>query len=212
MINIIEGIDVDLINPFPLAEIHRIVGWLHCFKSFVTTDDGPQTPDEHQVHMTSFLSQMNVASWGIIDKHQKLNIRHEAPLVGFIAFERISPRNGYFHTATTRKAWGSGMIDEAAALVLRAVFEATPELLRVSTFVVNNNFPAKSLAKRMGFTLEGVFADSVLQSGEPKPVTHFGLTRRKWNEQCQLSPSSPSLQELQVPDSLPLVEVVNKDK
>lgn len=190
-IEILTGVDLDLISPFPISEIHRAIGWSHCIKTLIQTDDGPQTDQDYLEFYKSFFTMPTVTSFGMIDKNQKLNIRHEAPLIGFVAFERANLRNGYFHTATTRKAWGSGMIDEACKLILERVFTTMPELLRVSSFVINNNFPAKALARRMGFVQEGILQDSVLQNGEPKPVTHFGLTRRNWNNICQSYLSSP---------------------
>lgn len=178
---IYPGRDVDLISPFPMDQIHRMVGWLHCYRTIIHSDDSPKTNEDLETYFRSFFQQPNVRSYGIIDKNNKLGIRHEAPLVGFGAFELQTPRNGYFHCATTRKAWGSGMIDEAQRLALHAVFDEIPPLLRVSSFVINNNYPARALAKRIGYVVEGVLQDMVLQDGIPKPITHFGLTRRRWN-------------------------------
>ena len=180
-----SGSDVDLIEPFPISEIERLVGWLHCFKSVIHSDDSPQTNEDLMKYFTEYFQQPNVRSWGLIDKNRKVNIQHAAPLVGFGAFEFTgdprSARNGYFHCATTRKAWGSGIINEAAKVAFGAVFTEHPEMLRVSSFVINNNYPARKLALTLGMKIEGVLEDAVLQSGIPKPLTHFGLTRRRWD-------------------------------
>jgi RimJ/RimL family protein N-acetyltransferase len=179
-----SGLDVDLVEPFPLQEIHRLVGWLHCYKTIIHSDDSPQTPEELEKYFTAYFQQPNLRSWGLIDKNHKVNTNHEAPLVGFGAFEFAgdprTARNGYFHCATTRKAWGSGIINEAAKLAFNTVFTEHPDLLRVSSFVINNNYPARKLALVLGMKIEGVLEDAVLQSGIPKPLTHFGLTRRRW--------------------------------
>lgn len=184
---VFPGLNVDLIEPFPLTEVHRLVGWLHCYKTIIHSDDSPQTTEALEEYFTNYFQQPNVRSWGLIDKHNKVNIQHEAPLVGFGAFEFVgSPataRNGYFHCATTRKAWGSGIIDEAAKIAFKAIFEEHPSLLRVSSFVINNNFPARKLAQKLGMRIEGVVHDAFLQGGIPKPCTHFGLTRRDWKTQ-----------------------------
>ena len=182
---IYSGTNVDMIEPFPLSEIHRIVGWIHCYKTIIHSDDSPQTDEELLKYFTNYFQQPNIRSWGLIDKHNKLNIHHEAPLVGFGAFEAAgtpdAARNGYFHCATTRKAWGSGIINEAAKIAFGAVFDEHPNLLRISSFVINNNYPARQLARKLGMKTEGVLEDAVLQQGIPKPITHFGLTRRQWN-------------------------------
>lgn len=181
---IYTGSEIDLLQPFPEKEIPRLVGWLHCFKSIIHSDDSPQTDEDLIKYFTEYFKQPNVRSWGIIDKHNKVNIHHEAPLVGFGAFEfsgtSEAARNGYFHCATTRKAWGSGLINEAYRVAVNAVFQEHPNLLRVSSFVINNNYPARKLALAMGMKMEGILQDAVLQAGVPKPLTHFGLTRRDW--------------------------------
>ena len=182
--NIYSGTNVDLIEPFPTHELKRLIGWLHCYKSIIHSDDSPQTDEELIEYFTNYFKQSNVRSWGLIDKNNKLNIQHEAPLVGFGAFEFAGlpseARNGYLHCATTRKAWGAGVIDEAYQIGVNTVFTEHPCLLRVSSFVLNNNYPARKLALRMGMKIEGVLEDAVLQQGIPKPLTHFGLTRRRW--------------------------------
>ena len=181
---IYTGTIIDLLEPFPEREIKRLVGWLHCYKSIIHSDDSPQTDEELVTYFTNYFKQPNVRSWGIIDKGNTINIQHEAPLVGFGAFEfaglPIGSRNGYFHCATTRKAWGAGLIDEAYRLGVDTIFTEHPDLLRVSSFVLNNNYPARKLALRVGMKIEGVLEDAVLQQGIPKPLTHFGLTRRRW--------------------------------
>jgi RimJ/RimL family protein N-acetyltransferase len=188
---IYQSLNVDLIEPFPDQELHRLIGWLHCYKSIIHSDDSPQTDEELIQYFTAYFKQPNVRSWGLIDKNNKLNIHHEAPLVGFGAFEFAGDprgaRNGYFHCATTRKAWGSGIINEAAKTAFNTIFTEHPSMLRVSSFVINNNYPARKLALALGMKIEGVLADAVLQSGIPKPLTHFGLTRRKWVNNLILS-------------------------
>lgn len=180
---VITGKDVDMVTPFPISEVPRLVGWLHCYKTIIHSDDSPQTEEGLREFFKNWLQLPAVRSWGIIDKNQKLNIRHEAPLIGFGAFGYNTIRDGYFHCATTRKAWGTGMIDEAARMAIEDLFTTDPKLLRVSTIVINNNYPARALAKRVGFIMEGKIEDMVLQKGIPRPVTHFGLTRRAWEAQ-----------------------------
>lgn len=188
---IYSGDNVDLLEPFPQSEIHRLVGYLHCYKTIIHSDDSPQTDEELIEYFKKYFQQPNVRSWGLIDKNRMINQNHEAPLVGFGAFEAAGPlntaRNGYFHCATTRKAWGAGIIDEAAQIAFDTVFNEFPNLLRISSFVINNNYPARKLAQRLGMKIEGVLEDAVLQQGIPKPLTHFGLTRRRWETQKALN-------------------------
>lgn len=180
---IIEGPNVDLIEPFPLNQISRAVGWLHCYKTWVTTDDGPQTPEDIEKCLLAMFQSPNVRSWGIIDKNNKINSKHEAPIVGFLILEHNGMRNSYCHVATTRRAWGSRLVDEAVAIGMKQVFDDTPQLLRISAFIVKNNAPARALMERMGLRFEGVFPDYLMRDGAPAALAHYGITRRAWEEQ-----------------------------
>jgi RimJ/RimL family protein N-acetyltransferase len=204
---IIEGKNVDLINPFPLKEVKRTYGWNHCYRTLTETDDTPNT----QEHFLSFMEGVLQVcpSWGIIDKNHLTSLKHEAPIVGIIIFEPcVVPgttviRNGYFHVATARKAWRTGLVDEAGRLALREVFSEIPTLLRVSGYMLEANFPARSLCKRLGFKYEGLVEDMFLRDGEPKNMVLFGLTRREFNL-CHNSSEDylGQTQKLQTPTSL----------
>jgi RimJ/RimL family protein N-acetyltransferase len=173
---IIESSDVDLLEPFPISEAQRVYGWMHCYHTIAECDTFPKTPEAFEEWLR--LAVQAARTFAVIDKNHKTNIKHEAPL------------NGYWHVASTRKAWGTRLIDQAGRAGIQQVFEDTPSLTRQSAFILNSNYPAKALCKRLGFTQEGIMPDALLQRGEPKAIAHFGLTRRKWNELCQ-QPSQP---------------------
>lgn len=167
---------MDLIEPFPLSEIERVWGWNMSRSSLTRSDDGPQNREE-------FVAWAKVMfpfwrTFAIIDKLNQIYQKHEAPLLGVIGFEPAGPRNGYLHVATSYKAWGSGFVDEAGKAVLAELFRSQPSLLRVSAWLFDCNFPAKALARRVGFKHEGVLRDFVSQDGNPKDISHFGYTRR----------------------------------
>jgi RimJ/RimL family protein N-acetyltransferase len=223
---VIEGRNVDLIEPFPTSEIRRMRAWLRCYKSIVESDDSPQTEAEFQQFMEALLARSR--SWGVIDKHNALAmkelVRQGMPvedaqqkvagwapsIVGGIIFEPASLRNGYFHVASSRKAWGSGFMDEAGAEAIKAVF-AIPELLRVSAYTLVRNFPAKALARRLGFGFEGVLSDMVLRDGEPQAIAHFGLTRSNWEQKCQQHSQSLLPRPSEEVSSEPSADLVSKD-
>jgi len=186
--NVISGQNVDLIFPFPLSEVKRTYGWNHCYRTLTETDDTPSTQEDFITWMESVVQ--TIPTWGIIDKNHITNIKHEAPLIGIGVFEPIVClpkgviRNGLFHVATARKAWRTGLVDEAGLLVIRALFEEIPTLLRVSASIMEKNFPAKALAKRMGFKFEGLTEDAIVKGGIAENLVNFGLTRKRW-EACQ---------------------------
>lgn len=188
--NLIEGQNVDLISPFPPQEVRRVFGWNHCYRTLTENDDTPNTIDDFERHMQALLSVC--PSWGIIDKNHITNIKHEAPLVGIGLFEPAGIRHGFFHVATARKAFKTGLIDEAGQLVIKYLFDSIPTLLRVGAYMDERNAPAKSLCKRMGFRFEGICEDMILRNGEPKNIAYFGLTRRRWNDLCLSQTSIPN--------------------
>lgn len=175
---IIEAQNVDLIEPFPISEIQRFLGWLHCYKTCMEVDGDPQTPEDKELYYRQLFPQ--TLSWGVIDKNNQLNYKHEAPLVGIVFLQGgASPANCYVHLASTRRAWGSGLMDEAAQVLIKHVFEAYPSLQRISGAILNNNKPAKAFAKRQGFKQDGLLKDFVTQQGQPRSVAHFGILRRE---------------------------------
>jgi RimJ/RimL family protein N-acetyltransferase len=102
------------------------------------------------------------------------------------------------------------MVEEAGKVIITDVFEKFPDLIRISSFVINNNFPARGLAKRLGFKFEGTLEDSIVQSGEPRPASHFGLTKKNWIALCQSQRLSLSSQAALEPQQAPSEDQVNK--
>ena len=178
---VIEGENVDLLSPFPASEVERVVGWSHCYKTYISVDGGPSTDEEFLEAYKQRLSQ--AISFAIVDKNGITHLPHEAPLVGLVTFDLTTPFNGYFHTVTSRRAWGRPgqprLVDEAGKLALRTVFEDYPTLLRVSALIPERNRPAISLAHRMGLVREGVFRNFVSSEGEPRNMVHFGVLREE---------------------------------
>lgn len=178
MIHVLEGKDVDVLEPFPLKELGAAVGWSHCYRSSVSSDDGPQTNDEIAKALYESI-QVN-RSWAIVDKANLSNTKKELPLVGLIIFEQTSPYNGYIHITTARKAhrMGSPTISEQAVqLVLDEVWASTSGLARISAATLVTNKGAKSLITRLGFTKEGVLPALLKVKGEMVGVVHYGLLR-----------------------------------
>lgn len=202
--NIISGQNVDLISPFPIGEVHRVFGWNHCYRTLTENDDTPNTMNEFTEHMKRIIAQY--PTWGIIDKNHITNVNHEAPLVGIGMFEPATIRHGFFHVATARKAFKTGLIDEAAQLVIKYLFDNIPTLLRVGGYMDEKNAPAKSLCKRLGFKFEGLVEDMIIREGIPRNVVYFGLTKRAW--QAQENKEQCLSQELQVPQQDPKMSEV----
>jgi len=175
---VITSENVDLISPFPRKELKRVYGWLHCYKSMIETDAFPDSPEMYESVMAEALP--NMQTYGVIDKNNLTNHKHECPLVGMFAFEPASPWNCYIHLASNRRAWKGHLMDEAAKAAIKDLFETNPGILRISGFVLPENKPVKYMAKRLGWEKEALLQDWLTQKGEPKDVIHYSLTRRKW--------------------------------
>lgn len=188
--NIIQGLNIDLIEPFPVSETHRVFGWTHTreghnrYSTVLESDEGPRTLADYEQHMNSLIPLTR--SFGVIDKNHLAvpEDRHEAPLIGMIIFEPSGRWNGYFHVASTRRSWGKGLMDEAGVAAIKEIFTSMPDLTRVSAYMAEKNYMARGLAKRVGLQWEGVFRDFLVNNGHPVSCAHYGLTRKSWNEKC----------------------------
>lgn len=174
---IIEGRDVDLLSPFPPKELKRIFNWMRCYRTITETTAFPKTEDELAARLAAM---PNLQTFGIIDKNNLLGVRHEAPLIGIYMFDQDTIVNGNAHVASTRKAWGSRLVDQAGQLLIGHVFDTYPTLTRVTVSVLSSNAPAKALAKRLGFVYEGCLRDAITINDHPANMALFGLTRRDW--------------------------------
>jgi RimJ/RimL family protein N-acetyltransferase len=203
--NILAGTKVDLIDPFPLSEARRAYRWMRCYKNIIESDLSPHTEEEFEDFMASILPR--VRSWGVIDRDNVLGIHHEAPLIGFVMFEPNTMWNGYIHIASTRRAWGSGLMDDAVTTAIGHLFTADPQLLRVSAYILPGNSLVQGMAKRLGFAYEGFLRDMVTQGGKPKGVLHFGLTRYRWEERQGAEETSGVFGVPEVPEA-PVAPVV----
>ncbi len=172
---IISGQSVDLLTPFPQAEATRVWGWKHCYRTLSEDDDVPQGREEFQSSVEALLPLAFTA--GVVDKGQLTSAKHEAPLVGLIAFVPSGTRDGAIHFATGRKAFKMGLLEEALTQFLPLVWSEYPLLLRISAMLDESNAPAKSVLKRCGFRFEGVTQNAVVVGGVPRSRVQLGLTR-----------------------------------
>lgn len=181
--NLISGQDVDIINPFPASMLGQAAQWMHCYKTLIFGDDGPRTTQEIENFLKERASHSYVASWGVVDKNNLTQSKEfEAPLVGIIFFEHVSPTNGYAHLASNRRAWGEklakpGLMDQAGELAIQEVWKHLPTVQRISLTAYANNKAAWNMARRLGFKKDGFFKDMGKLKGQPQDVVHFGRLR-----------------------------------
>jgi RimJ/RimL family protein N-acetyltransferase len=177
---ILSGVDVDLLDPFPVSEISHLYSWMRAYKNIVESDLSPKDLPSFERYFNGIIPQCQ--TYGVIDKNNTLKFRHEAPIIGLVMFEPNTHWNKYIHIASNRRAWGSGFIDQAINLAIKDVFDNIPHLLRISGYVLTNNSPMRALAKRLGWQFEGVMKDMITQDGVAKTLVHYGLTRAMWED------------------------------
>jgi RimJ/RimL family protein N-acetyltransferase len=188
---IITGDRVDLISPFPTNQLKRLWGWFHMFKTTSFDDTSPKTEEEFLTFMENVLPRS--VSYGVIDKNGELGFDHEAPIIGYVAFQPSPPASAYAHVASNRRAWGKGLIDEAAKLAGDDMWANLPELLRISCCILAKNRAARSFADRIGFHKDGYFKDIVYVNGEPASMVHYGFCRPEVEEEAEEPMATESL-------------------
>lgn len=179
---VLQGKDVDVISPFPQAGLVAAVGWMHCYKTLVFGDQGPQTEEDILKFLQVQLQSPLVRTWGIVDKANLTASRQvDIPLVGIIVVEQLTFENGYIHIASSRKAWGNrlakpGLVDQGCELAKQDVWDST-SLRRLSIATFANNRAARQLALRQGFSQDGYFQGMGTLRGQPTDIVHYGLQR-----------------------------------
>lgn len=174
--HVIEGRDTDLLSPFPPREYRRIFSWLHCYK---TVYEGI-FPDNEADLAECFARRPDIETFGIIDKNNFLGIRHDVPLIGMYTLQKDSDLNANIHVISTRKAWGSRLVDQAGRLLVTHAFNTYPTLERITSMILSNNAPAKALARRNGFRYEGCIRNAIKLKTGIAHMALFGLTRQDW--------------------------------
>jgi len=172
---IIEGDRVDLVEPFPTNQLGRLWGWAKAIKSIAVLDGSPQTEEEFIKYMNSALPY--VRSFGVIDKYNEINAKHEAPMVGYLMYQPSPPCSFYAHIASSRRVWASGLMEEAGILSYDYVFKTEPGLQRISACIPATNKAARAFAKRVGMHKDGYFKNAGLVRGNPISMAHYGLIR-----------------------------------
>lgn len=182
---VLEGRDVDTIEPFPTHELPAAVGWTHCNKTLMFGPNGPETDDQIEGYLRSLLSQPNIRSWGIIDKANLTKAKKlDTPIIGFLIAEFIGTNNAYLHVASNRRAWGPKLAQpsltaQGAELVINHLFESVSALTRLSVTTLASNKAARHLAEQVGFKKDGYFINMIVGPTGPVDVIHMGLVREQ---------------------------------
>lgn len=179
---VLIGTNVDVISPFPLVYIDRLVKWTYQYKSLITDDFLPSDDVTLTNNFTTHIKTQ--LSYGVVDKHNKIGLDTDGPIVvgGFFVDPGTTPLNVYLHVISQRRAWGKGLMDEGASLVVKDLFDTQPELMRLSAAVISSNRAVSSFVEKQNFRREGIMRDMTRVNGKMRDVVLYGLTRNFYNQ------------------------------
>jgi ribosomal-protein-alanine N-acetyltransferase len=101
--------------------------------------------------------------------------------LGIIALLEISRRDrrGVIGIWLGRPFWGSGVGDEAEALLARIAFDRL-RIERLGAWVDVNNERSQRAFERLGFTNEGVLRSFQRHADRPHDLVSYSLLRKEW--------------------------------
>jgi RimJ/RimL family protein N-acetyltransferase len=168
----IEGLRVRLVEPFPEDRLPDLFHWLKV--SMLSRTSGfPVDPDSTESLKEALAP---IRTWAVFDKSDNA-------LIGAVMFEPVGTMGGTSYVVAVRRAWGTGLMDEAAKLGIRKVFTDQPELEYIFGFVLANNAPARAFDERVGFRLKNVLPQYAEQGGKLRDMRIYEITREQWERQ-----------------------------
>ena len=109
-------------------------------------------------------------------------VEHDGRIIGTVAARELSRFQGRVEIGYMLSSayHGRGLGTRAVARVLERLFEAWPFLHRVWLTTAADNRASQGLARKLGFTLEGVMREHYLIEGRRKDQQVWGLLRSEW--------------------------------
>ncbi len=110
-----------------------------------------------------------------------LTIWYQGRLVGMVSAKEIHPvhRSAELGYWIERPAQGKGIMTRALKRVLRELFD-NRRLNRVSIRCAAHNDKSRSVAERLGFSLEGVMRQDVSLQGHPTDTALYSMLHSEW--------------------------------
>lgn len=160
-------------EPFPESALRDAYEWSRYTTTALSATT--YTKPQYLQLMSAALATPGARSWGL---------RQAGDLVGMVFFEPIYRLgelvDGSIHILLARRAWGLRLIEQAAQVILPALFDETPSLLRLSGFTPSTYRPGLHVAAALGFEVEGTWHEAVRIGGRLRDITLTGLTRTNY--------------------------------
>lgn len=103
----------------------------------------------------------------------------DCELAGIVAVIATSEVAAEIHITLGFRHWGRDVARQAAAAVVKELFETTT-VRKISAPCFAGNTMAEGLASRLGFTREACFRSQTMRGGAPADVAVWGLTKEDW--------------------------------
>ena len=169
------GGGVRLVEPFPPEAIADLYRWLRA--STISKADGfPSEAEEFSGLLSRALPGLR--SWAVYDKS-------DGALIGNVMFEPVGLMGGRSYIASARRAWGTGLMDEAARRVRQWIFTDDQRIGYIFGMVLANNAPARAFNERIGMTLKNILPGYSDHGGKRRDMLIFEITREQWQAQQQ---------------------------
>ena len=122
---------------------------------------------------TSFASR-SLFQWGVVRPD-------ENRVIGTVTLASLDTQNrrAELGFALNRDEWGSGLMSEAVAELVRFAFENL-ELHRLEADIDPRNDASIRLVERLGFQREGLLRERWIVAGEINDTVLYGLLAREW--------------------------------
>lgn len=153
---------VSVESPFPDFAWPSVWHWIQPFQSRIADDYGPKTLKEFvDMHL-----QMEAHTWGVY---------RDGELGGLICIEKRTPVLAQTHLIFKKSFWGRATTETAIREVYDRVFQ--DGVLKIGSYVFQNNHAIISLAKAIGAREEGVLRNQTMQNGKPVNMVALGLLK-----------------------------------
>ena len=159
MLNKISIINTDRLILKPLNESFnsiKYLGWLNDIQVTQFLEIGPYYSKDQLKSYLKLITKNNIFSWAIITK---VNNSH----IGNIKIDPINLKHRFGEYGILigdKDAWGKGYAKEASLAVINFCFNEL-DLRKVNLGVVEDNYKAVTLYKKIGFKIEGHFIKHV---------------------------------------------------
>lgn len=164
--------EITVRSPFPAWALPTLWGWMEACRSRMADDFAPATFED----FLDTYEQRAGESWAVFREDSE-----GETLGGFVSIREVNPVVAETHVIFSRRFWGHDTTVPALRAVYERVFEARPELLKITSGVFDDNRQLIELAKAVGAVEETSpkhpLRACTLRSGKPVGMRIISIFR-----------------------------------